>query len=53
MKIFIIPNLIKKHDNNIANLNNIFSSLELKIISSFSENDNNDYFDVLNKKLFF
>ena len=57
MKIFIsknlIPNIITKHDNNISNLNSILSSLGIKIISSFPENDNNDYLDVLNKKLSF
>ena len=57
MKIFIsknlIPNIITKHDNNISNLNTILSSLGLKIISSLPENDNNDYLDVLNKKLSF
>ena len=57
MKIFIsknlIPNIITKHDNNISNLNAILSSLGIKIISSLPENDNNDYLDVLNKKLSF
>ena len=55
MKIFIsknlIPNLITKHDNNINYLNTLLSSLGLKIISTLPDYGNNDYLNVLNKKL--
>ena len=57
MKNFIskilIPNLINKHDNNISNLNSCLFNLGLKIINTLPENENNDYMDVLNEKMFF
>ena len=57
MKKFIskilIPNLTKKHDNNISNLNSCLFNLGLKIINTLPEDESNDYLDVLKEKMLF
>ena len=56
MKNFIsktlIPHIITAHTNNLNNLNNILSSFGLKIISTTTGNESNDYLDILKEKLF-
>ena len=57
MKNFIskilIPNLTKKHDNNISNLNSCLFNLGLKIINTLPEDESNEYMNVLNEKMLF
>lgn len=57
MKNFIsrnlIPNIVSKHDDNISNLNTILSSLGIKITSSLTENEGDDYLRILKEKIYF
>lgn len=56
MKNFIsrtlIPNIIKKHDDNILNLNSILKSLGVEISSTLCNNDDN-YLKYFNEKIYF
>ena len=57
MKNFIsrnlIPTIVSKHDDNISNLNSLLSSLGIKITSSLTDNEGEDYLRILKEKIYF
>ena len=56
MKNFIsrnlIPNIVSKHDHNISNLNSILALLGIKITSSLTDNEGDDYLSILKEKIY-
>ena len=57
MKNFIsknlIPNILSKHDENLLNLNLLLAPLGLKLISTLTEDEDNDFLKVLNERIYF